>query len=360
MIKDTQKKILRLEAEKAEKIGRLTERQLDIIYENKWFHLLVPKDYGGMEMDLPSFALFMEELATVDGAFAWNVNLGAGANMFAGYMDKGTAKEIFADPKTCIAGSGALTGIVKRVDHHFVLDGFWKYASGSAHANYFSLNAIIEPGDGQQFISFIVPVAEVEVVESWKTSGLKATASHDFKVRACAVPQTFSFDLLKPSIENEGILYRFSFKILAEINMLVMSTGLAIRFLELVKEIAGQKKTGAILLCDHPGFKRVLEKQEAAFLKAREVVFASLSFLWNKREQGLDLTLEESEAFTQEVLLCAEFARLSVDALSPFMGMHLVFETSELNRVWRDFKTASQHALLSPLRLSAEIDPRLI
>lgn len=350
MISKYLKERIRSEAPLAEQQGKLTEQQLAIIYENRWFHLLVPKVYGGEEMNLPDFALFMEELASIDGAFAWNVNLGAGANLFAGYMDGAIAKHLFLDPRTCIAGSGMVTGRAKKVGNQFEIEGHWKYASGSAHATFFSLNAIMENEEEQVFSSFIVPADQVKVINTWKTTGLKATASHDFKVESCLVPAGYSFSLLHPSLTHDGLLYRFSFQILAEINMLVMTTGLAMRFLELAKEVARQKRLrdqdkG---LAECSGFKAMLEQKEHAFRSSRRDVFSSLTQLWNKTERGEGLSDEEGKVFTRGVLDCAKASRDLVDALYPFMGMHVVFESLELNRVWRDFKTASQHALLAP------------
>ncbi|MFA9217817.1 MAG: hypothetical protein ACEQSK_12030, partial [Sphingomonadaceae bacterium] len=40
--------------------------------------------------------------------------------------------------------------------------------------------------------------------------------------------------------------------------------------------------------------------------------------------------------------------RAAVDELYPYCGLHAAREDSAFNRVWRDFHTASQHALLLP------------
>lgn len=354
MISSSLKKVVRSEAIEAERIRKLTPKQLDIIYENKWFHLLVPRDYGGVEMSLPEFATFIEELAIVDGSFAWNVNLGAGANMFSGYMDSETAKLIFSNPKTCIAGSGAISGTAERRGNQFYIQGLWKYASGSAHANFFSLNARLIADEGHGDVSsFIVPREEVEILDTWNSTGLKATASHDFKVEGYSVPNSFSFDLLKPSPNCKGTLYRFPFQLLAEINMLVMSTGLAKRFLELVREVSRHKSTkvGGVYMFDLLEFQELIKEYEHSFLKARNDVFESLLFLWNKVNVGDKISSDEQDSFTKQILLAAVSSRHLVDAFYPFMGMDTVFESSEINRVWRDFKTASQHALISPVRL---------
>lgn len=354
MINSSLKEVIREEAKEAERIGKLTQRQLAIIYENKWFHLLVPKEYGGKEMNLPEFALFMEELACIDGSFAWNVNLGAGANMFAGYLDKKIAKDIFSNPKTCIAGSGAVSGIAKKREGRYRIEGYWKYASGSAHANFFSLNAaLVDEEKEGSFSSFIVPRSAVEILDTWKTTGLKATASHDFKITEFEISSDYAFNLLKPLPNCTGVLYHFPFQLVAEINMLVMSVGLAKHFLELAKQVAlhkiiDEKKTSLSKL---PLFKNRIKKHESEFLQAREKVFDSLHLLWDKFAAGDSVLLQEQESFTQLVLQSAEQSRQLVDALYAFMGMNTVFESSELNRVWRDFKVASQHALISPARI---------
>jgi hypothetical protein len=41
-------------------------------------------------------------------------------------------------------------------------------------------------------------------------------------------------------------------------------------------------------------------------------------------------------------------SRRAVDALYPYCGLYAAREDSPINRVWRDFHTASQHALLLP------------
>jgi hypothetical protein len=42
-------------------------------------------------------------------------------------------------------------------------------------------------------------------------------------------------------------------------------------------------------------------------------------------------------------------SRHAVDTLYPYCGLVAASADSDINRVWRDFHTASQHALLTPL-----------
>lgn len=349
-----EKETLYKEAPEAEKLGKLTGKQLGIIYQNRWFHLLVPQSLGGAEMSLPKFAAMMEKLAAIDGSFAWNVNLGAGANMFAGFMEQAVASEIFKSERTCVAGSGAVTGTAKIKDDGYIINGNWKYASGSAHANYFSLNAQLIDSEINEYASFLVPAKDVKVIDTWKVFGMKATSSCDFNINNVWVPKGFRFDLQKPSRVVQSPLYRFPFMLLAEINMLVMASGLAIHFYELVKEYAKEKMVGEknskqnISLSNLPEFKKDLNEVSSNFLKNRENTFVVLDKLWQEVCSDRQIAPGLSDQFSESIVATAESTRQLVDTLYPYLGMKVIFTDTEISRVYRDFKVASQHALLSP------------
>lgn len=352
-MKAEERELIISESQEAEELGTLTEKQLDLIYRKKWFHLLVPKEMGGEQLNLPDFALFMEELAIADGSFAWNVNLGAGANMFAGFMQPETANKIFASEKTCIAGSGAVAGKAEKTTEGFKINGNWKYASGSKHATHFSLNSPID-GDSGKVSSFLVPAKFVEIKETWTVMGLKATASCDFKVKDGKVPSEYAFDLQKPSEYNNEALYRFPFVLLAEINMLVMTTGLAKSFYSQCIEIAKQKVrktwTSENLLVEEALFKETSENLYEVFEEKRNQVFKLLMEAWKKVEEKKEIGEGEMNQFTNAVLESATACRKLVDGIFPLMAMSVIYQSSRINRTYRDFRVASQHSLLSEMR----------
>ena len=349
-----EKEILYKEALVAEKLGKLTSKQLAIIYQNRWFHLLVPNSIGGAEMPLPEFAALMEKLAAIDGSFAWNVNLGAGANMFAGFMEQHIASEVFESERTCVAGSGAVTGTAKIKDEGYIINGYWKYASGSAHANYFSLNAQLVDSEIDEYASFLVPAKEIKIIDTWKVFGMNATSSCDFSINNVWVPKGYRFNLQKPSSMVQSPLYRFPFMLLAEINMLIMASGLAIHFYELVEEYAKEKMIGKkdgkedSPLSDSPEFKKIFKRVSSGFLKNRENTFVLLDKLWQEVSLERQISLDLSVQFSESIKDTMGSARELVDALYPYIGMKIVFTETEVSRVYRDFKVASQHALLSP------------
>lgn len=353
MLTPDEVKLIKSESPVAEKQGKLTKKQLQLIYEKRWFHLLVPKSLGGKEMSLPDFARLMENVASVDGSFAWAINLGAGANMFSGYLDQETAKTIFASEKTCVAGSGAVGGTATKMKGGYLISGHWKYASGAPHANFFSLNAEIVGGNSIK--SFLVPTNEVELLDTWNVFGLKATGSCEFKVAKAWVPETYCFNLQHASPWVNSTLYKFPFNSLAAANMVVMLTGLAIQFRKLALETAKRKealgKGSEGNIYKNNAFQTVLEKADLNFNSERTRTLEYLDELWQKIDRNEPIGDAEKAEFAKLVINTAIASRNLVDGLYPFLGMNVIFEGMEIGRVYRDFKVASQHALLSPAGL---------
>jgi alkylation response protein AidB-like acyl-CoA dehydrogenase len=66
--------------------------------------------------------------------------------------------------------------------------GRWDFASGIRHADWHTVAA--NGPDGGRL--FLVPIADCEVVDTWHTSGLRGTGSHDVLIRDAFIPEPFS------------------------------------------------------------------------------------------------------------------------------------------------------------------------
>ncbi|MCR9083423.1 MAG: acyl-CoA dehydrogenase, partial [Cyclobacteriaceae bacterium] len=122
------------QAKKAENIGALLPEWLGEIYARKWFKLFVPQDLGGLELGLLEALKVEEHLARMDGSLGWTVTLCAGAGWFVGFWEEGLRKEVFKDPKVCLAGSGFVGGKAESSPNGYEITGEWTYASGATHA----------------------------------------------------------------------------------------------------------------------------------------------------------------------------------------------------------------------------------
>jgi hypothetical protein len=78
-------------------------------------------------------------------------------------------------------------------------------------------------------------------------------------------------------------------------------------------------------------------------------MYALLDQAWAQAE-GKDGSVDEAldAQLRQASMALVLAARKAVGEIYPYCGLRAAQEDSEINRVWRDFHTASQHALFTP------------
>ena len=367
-------------AGEAERIGHLHPDQLAIIYERGWFNLYVPRAYGGLELSLPEGLRIEEELAWVDGSLGWTVTLCSGANWFVGFLRPELARELFADRRVCLAGSGRPDGVARVIGEegagsdgpevepedgpgegtgsYYEVTGSWKYATGAPHATAFTANCriekdgvLLENEDGSPVVrAFLFLREEVMIEEDWDVIGMIATASHSFAVRGLRVGEDRCFAIDGRAAFLPQAIYQYPFQAFAEATLAVNHLGMATRFFELYGEMEGVR--GA--------------RERLGIV--RETFYAIVQASWEEcvrksdgrpRQRGADGPMEGEgddggAGISSELLTAvgevsrrlAEESRRLVDELYPYCGLRAARPATEINRVWRDLHTASQHPLL--------------
>lgn len=362
-LSDDDTRVIRSHSLAAESKSSLTAAQLQLIADRRWFAIMVPKYAGGLELPLPEVMRLLEAVAWADGSFGWVLNLGAGANMFAGFLPQEPAKEIFSRPETCVAGSGALSGNAERVDGGYRVNGSWRYASGASHANFFSMSCFLTldgkpttDNEGRpETRSFLIPRHQVILSSQWNSYGLKATASHDFIVQDIFVPDAHSFSLTTPSSFATGTLYRFPFLQLAEVLLAMTMSGIAWHFIDLITELSKNKiLTDPQRKKDYPAMAQTIDQAKTALDQARKHLYQSVRETWARYEKNEPLAAGELDAISAQAKQCAFISRTATESLYPWAGMSAIIPEGDINRVWRDIHTASQHILLSPFTTPAD------
>jgi alkylation response protein AidB-like acyl-CoA dehydrogenase len=344
--------IIRNNAAEAEQLGKLNAAQLALVYEQQWFNLVSPIEYGGLQTPLPQLVKIEEALSWADGSLGWVVTLCCGAGWFGGFLNPEIAKQIYKDPKVCLAGSGAPTGTATISGDGYVINGSWKYASGVHHATYITVNCNIMDGDeavlnedGTQLIlPFVLDRKDVELVSGWKYIGMIATGSDAYKVENLYVDSNRCFKIDAAAAVIDAQLYTYPFFQLAEATLAANISGLAVHFTDLCVPAFANKATNIrrvnqanVLVMDE-----ALQSATALLNQARASFFEAVEASWN--EPGKEELLN---AVSRTSRVLAKIARECVDELYPYCGLMAASTDTEINRVWRDLHTASQHALLT-------------
>lgn len=384
------------ESAAAEEKGSLTSKQLEIIYQEKWFKLFVPVTLHGLELSLVTGIELEEALAYLDGSLGWTVTLCAGASFFAGYLHPAIAAEIFQGENVCFAGSGQPGGTAVLTNFGYSITGHWQYASGAAHATIFTANCYIERdgellknAEGLPIIqAFYFTREEVTIVASWETTGLIATSGYSFEVHNLFVPKTRTFLINSEAATISHPIYRFPFLQFAEVTIAANTLGMAFRFVDLCRQIFQDRDSASIektnMLKSHPNgkFNRVQRPdsnkhqedtdftdtddaeifdpvRSASTKRWRLLVVASETLrmhreqFYNAIQKGWEELLIENAVSAATLLHISATAttlvweaRTQVGLLYPHCGLLAADPRTEINRVWRDIHTASQHSLL--------------
>lgn len=339
----------------AEEIGQLHPDQLAIIYRERWFNLFVPKEYNGLEYSLPQALQIEEALAWLDGSLGWTVTLCAGANWFIGFLNAELAGEIFSNSEVCLAGSGRPSGIAKMNDNGYEVNGIWKYATGAPHATAFTANCVIEKNgsilqneDGSPLTkAFLFLRNEVIIHKDWMSIGMIATASHSFEVKQLQVTQQRSFTIDSNRAVLKNPIWQFTFLQFAEVTLAVNSSGMACRYLDLCAEIFTDRKDEKSLRGDAASIRNdLLESTKSKLQDSREILFATVQEAWDQFLNKKHLQPDMLQRISDTSRSLAKTSRKVVDDLYPYCGMIASRPATEINRVWRNLHTASQHSLL--------------
>jgi alkylation response protein AidB-like acyl-CoA dehydrogenase len=340
----------------SEEMGKLHPEILELAYQENWFKLFVPEIYGGPNKKLPEILRLEEELAEADGSLGWTITLCAGAAWFAGFLNPELAAEIFADREVCFAGSGAIGGVAIKTERGYLVNGKWNYASGALHATIFTANCtlkneqdedILDENGDPEIKSFILKKDEVNILPGWSYFGLIATGSHAFEVSDLRVPENRTFKI-NQHIEVADSGFDYPFLQLAETTLAVNSLGMTKHFIQLVENAfylrTGLKRyTAQQVLFFNGELNRCKEEIQNLRAKFYSIFDASWNDLIENSKIAEDKLAEVSAISRKLVHACWKAAA----TLFPYCGLEAAKKESEINRVWRDIHTASQHALLT-------------
>ncbi|HWZ15775.1 MAG TPA: hypothetical protein VNW95_11115 [Mucilaginibacter sp.] len=348
--------IIRSTAPLAEQMGVLHPDQLEVIYSRKWFKLLVPEIYSGLQISLPELVRLQEAISWADGSTGWVVTLCSGAGWFGGFISPEMSRTVFNNDKVCLAGSGAIGGTAEITANGYIINGTWKYATGAHHATHITANCIIKKGnqtvsdtEGEPLVlPFIFDKKDVNVLPAWKYIGMIATGSDSFEVKNLEVAGNRQFKI-EPSaaVVNEP-LYKYPFLQLAEATLAVNLSGLAIHFMDLSEDVFNEKiRQPRLTDVQNALLTDVLESSKTAIDLVRKDFFETVDQSWRTiMDHGavLDDQLTQVSITSRKL---AHAARENVDRLYPLCGLMAAKRDTEMNRVWRDLHTASQHSLLT-------------
>jgi alkylation response protein AidB-like acyl-CoA dehydrogenase len=186
---DDVREVVRENIDEIEKGRRLPDAVVESLRRSGLNRMAIPAELGGLEASVPDTADAIAAISAVDGSAGWCAAIGAGSNVFAGYLPEDGAREVFADPDQGNATMFAPAGTVEADGRYGELSGRWPFTSNCLHSMWAGLGAFVRHGDEQEPAPRVVfvPVDDLTIEDTWSAPGLRGTGSHHVSAQAVDV-----------------------------------------------------------------------------------------------------------------------------------------------------------------------------
>jgi alkylation response protein AidB-like acyl-CoA dehydrogenase len=331
------------------------------------FRLWLPEALGGPELSPVEFMIVVEAASALDGSVGWLVGNGGGMSRIGGYLPASVARDWFADPHAFVVSATGAVGTAQKVQGGYRVTGRWPFGSGAHHATHFMGLASLKDPDGAdgQPLCFYFYRRDVEIHDTWRASGLRATGSCDFELRDVFVPEQHTHAFIGHKATDVGVVYRLPALSVFAWTVSVVPLGIARGAMDTFVELSTRKtRMGSnALLRDREVVQGNFGRAEALHQSARAfLIEAMMELMAAASEESARLT-QARAMFRVACTHAAESAVRIVDMLAAETGAASIFETCSLERSVRDVHAAIKHIAMSPNnyivagRLGLGLDP---
>lgn len=341
---------LEAEAEESERLRQPTDAAIELLEATRCLELLVPRAYGGLELDLDVFLECALALGEADASLAWVASFYMEHNWLLCQFPEPFQRELFAD-RTAVRAPAALFGesTIREQRGGFALDGRWHWASGAMHAEWVMVGGASDPANPATACLFALPADEVGIDDVWHVDGLCATGSNDIVIEDGFVPRERAASLLDIASGNGLGATLHASPIYASPMAPVLLTAAASPVVGQARSVVrrfGEKATervramSAVAERDRSAVQARLaesahEVREAELLM-RDVIAEVM------RRRG-DASLLERARWSLALTRAVHGARRAIQRIADASGGSAHFQRDPLQRAVRDANTASSH-----------------
>jgi alkylation response protein AidB-like acyl-CoA dehydrogenase len=344
-------------AQRIEADRRLPAPAVDALVRAGVFKLLVPKIYGGSEAHPATMIAVIEAIARADGSAGWCTMVGATSGLMSVHLDEEIAREVYGPADSITCGVFAPMGRAVPTEGGYRVSGRWPFASGCEHSAWRMGGTMVMGDKGPELLpsgapdvrSVLFRADETKVIDTWDTSGLRGTGSHDIEVADVVVPHARTFSLLTGQPKHAGYTLPF-FGILAS-GVAAVGLGIARAAIDTFVTMAKTKTP--------PGSKRTLVHRELVQMdvaRAEARLRSARAFLFEAMEEAMAATAAGPGAAQAlparaRLRLAASHAAEESAAVTALVyqagGGSAIYAKSPLQRQFRDAHVVTHHLMVS-------------
>ena len=353
--------LIRAASEEIEQGRRLPLPLVQQMERAGFFGMAMPKEWGGPEVDFPSQVRVIEALSAIDASVGWCVMIGIDGGYMTAFIDQKLARSMYPDINVATAITFAPPGKAVKKGDGFMVNGRWPFGSGCQHAGWIIGHFAIFDGDAPRLSANgipetrfgFLPPEECEILDTWKSNGLRGSGNHDWTVKDRFIPEERTFNLAAPTHYRKGPLHTMPNLLLYKVAgvALGVARGALDEFITMAatkpltfKSPAAVKAT----LRDEAYVQSAVAQAEAMVSSARGFVFEAFDDLWNTLVAGEKPSLKQRARGRLAAAHASAACTQAVETLYRANGGGSVYSGNPFDRRMRDIQTANQHTVVSP------------
>ena len=311
------------------------------------FRALQARRWGGREAGQGTFAQVQMALAEGDMSVAWMYGIVSVHSFHLCLMDDRAARDVWGDDSSVLISSPYMPmGKVTAVEGGYRFSGRWGYSTGCEHCDWTFLGGFVN-GDPAQFRAFLLPRGDTKILDTWHTTGLAATGSHDVTVEDVFVPEYRTHRFIDGFTGNnpgrgvnDGLLYRMPQQLIFFRAITNSQIGALCHLIELFKAHAQREPR----LAKDPDALCSMAEAVAGVDEMKKTMFANFAEMQEYAERDVMPPYATRHMMrTQSAAVADRCVRLA-EALVTVSGIGGVYAHALMSRVFRDMLTGRQHA----------------
>ncbi len=345
---------------------RLPDRLTTRLAEAGFFRMTLDRELGGLEADPIMAARVVETLSRVSPSVGWVVMIVASTNFWAARtLSDAGIEDVFGRSAEAsavnVTGNLVPHGQATRAQGGWRVSGRWPLGSGCHQAHWMASGAwlhddagpIMDDNGAAAWRVFYAPIGACRILDTWHSTGLRGTGSHDYMMDDVFVPDHLvtRHPLRAPNLRPRRH-YAYSAVVIAAMSSVAL--GAARGAIDGLIETLSAKTE---LPSGRPASAR-FDKQadlgaaEALVGSARAYLYDVLEEVWDEVLDGETLTAGLRARFR---LACSNASIASVSAVDRIYtagGVDSIYASSPMERFFRDIHTVAAHVAMRPSGLA--------
>lgn len=345
---------LRARAVQADETRIVPRENIQSILDAGLFHILAPKIFGGSQLGITSLIEITAEIATACGSTGWLFGVLSGHYWMISQYGQEAQRDIFGSENSLTASVVKLGGNPpRRVPGGYRIEGgAGKYCSGIDHAGWILLGTnVSSAGAPPEPCYMLIPKGDVEVVDDWFTVGLRGTGSRSIRIHDAFIPGHRFLpvaDLVRGqtpgALFHDASVYRAPFPQVLPLSLAGVPSGIARSATE--SFIGGQKARMAgwpedQIAGEAVTFARI--SNACADVDAAAALLMKDCAEIDRCADGSQMTAIDRARIIRDIAHAGGLCRAAVNCLFEVSGGGATYDTSQMQRIWRDMNTATAH-----------------